>query len=214
MRIALDVIPEAGRPTEVVAALDEAHALREQLRAAQEALAAKQQTLDELERADVEAAAARVRAGEALGTEASNVKKARSAVEGARRDAAAIALASEAAQSDLAAAMSEHADTWLKTLGVETAQARERALAALAELDQALATLGAITSAAAWVESAQSDERWDRPVRPMLGGSVAPSSRRVTANGEALTRQQVLDYVRELVVVEKPTQPTQPLKAA
>jgi len=108
--------------------------------------------------------------------------------------------------------MQKDGDEWLTRLNGEAEQARERAVAALAELDEALGALGALVSAVAWVESARDDGRWDRPVRPMLGGSIAPTSRKVTANGDPLTRAQLLDYVHELV--EPPQQPTKPTLTA
>jgi hypothetical protein len=49
------VIPELARPAEVERAIEEALALRDRSREASERVAAVQQTVDELEREDVEA---------------------------------------------------------------------------------------------------------------------------------------------------------------
>jgi hypothetical protein len=66
-RVALDRVPHLARPPEVEKAIGEALALRDRAREAAEQAAAAQANVDELEREDVEAAAARARAGEPLG---------------------------------------------------------------------------------------------------------------------------------------------------
>jgi hypothetical protein len=67
MRVALDVIPQIGRPDEVATALAEAADLRDRHREANEALAAAQAELERQEQADVAAAAERIRSGAAPG---------------------------------------------------------------------------------------------------------------------------------------------------
>jgi hypothetical protein len=49
------------------------------------------------------------------------------------------------------------------------------------------------------VRSGVADDRFDRQPGAMLTASVAPSSRRVTANSEALNRGQLLAYAAELI---------------
>jgi hypothetical protein len=210
--VSLDVIPEPARPEAVVAALSEAIELRDRLRAAQEERAQSQSALERLEADDVAKAAERIRSGSAPGAIPQAIQKAKGAVELSTRNARALNVASADAAADLAKALTANADTWLKALDDETHHARERAIAALAELDESLGALGALVSAAAGVEGARDDGRWDRPVRQMVGGSIAPSSKRLTANGEALTREQVLAFVGELV--EPPSQQTTPTLTA
>jgi hypothetical protein len=195
----VDVIPQVARPDAVTAALAETVELRDRSRQAQEQGAAAQAQLDELERQDVEQAAQRARTGEPLGTTPVAVKKAREALEQAKRTAAAIALALEGAEGDLGDALNASTPAWLAALDDETERARQRAATALTEFEAALDDLTAATSSSLWLRSAQDDQRWDRAVSMASAGSSAPSSRRQTANGEALRRYEIVAYCRELV---------------
>jgi hypothetical protein len=67
--------------------------------------------------------------------------------------------------------------------------------------------LAELASTAGWIHGAQGDGRWDRQPRPMMAGSNAPSSRQLTANGEALTRQQIIALAGELVEPPEPAPP-------
>jgi hypothetical protein len=59
-----------------------------------------------------------------------------------------------------------------------------------------------------WLQSGSADGRWDRrPPTPLLG--IAPSSRRMTANGEPLRVEQLVGFLRETVT--PPTRAPAPL---
>jgi hypothetical protein len=92
----------------------------------------------------------------------------------------ALALASEAAQVDLAATMHTSADPWLDQLDRQINEARQRGLDVIDQLVQSARDIGAAAAAAAWVRSGEADGRWDRRPQMMMLGSVAPSSARVT----------------------------------
>jgi hypothetical protein len=198
-RVALDLIPDAARPTEVARLLDEALALRARHREANEALAKAQADLERAEAADVAAAAERIRSGEAPGKLSASISTARHAVETAQRNAAALDLAARAAGDDLAATMREHADTWLVALDEAREQARARARDALDALVVATGALREAASTAAWLRSGLSDDRWDRQPPVMVVGSAAPSSRRTTANQEPLHVDALVGYLREAI---------------
>ena len=195
----LDVIPALGRPAEVEQAITEATALRDRARQAQEQSAAKQRALEDAERADVEAAAERARAGAALGAPPRGVGKARGELEQAKRDAAALSLAAHRSAVDLTESMKAAADEWQTRLEAESEQARERARDAIAALEAATRELGAAASAADWLRSGVADGRFDRQPGAMRIGSVAPSSAKRTANGEPLRVEELLAYARELL---------------
>jgi hypothetical protein len=203
--IDVDVIPEIARPEAVDKVLAEALSLRDRLRAAQEELAAAQADLERQEQADVAQAAERIRSGAAPGAIPAAISKSRQKVELAKRNASALALASEAAQRDLAETMTTNADEWLGRIETATVDSRERAAAALAALASALDEMGTAASASAWVQNGQTDSRWDRRSTPMLIGSIAPSSARVSANSQPFTRQQLLDFVAELINPPSPS---------
>ena len=95
-------------------------------------------------------------------------------------------------------AMTTNANEWVDRLEKASGEARERATAALADLETALAEIATDASAAAWVRSGKEDGRWDRQPPAMQTGRIAPSSRRRTANGEALVVTEVLAYCQEL----------------
>lgn len=97
------------------------------------------------------------------------------------------------------AALDANAGAWLESRDDEAEHARERASAALAAFEQALADLTGASSAGIWVRSARSDQRWDRAVPTSGAGSAAPSSARTSANGDPLDRSTLLGYCRELV---------------
>jgi hypothetical protein len=195
----VDVIPQAGRPAEVEKAIEEAAQLRDRARQAQEQAAAAQQALAEAERRDVEAASEKARRGESLGSPPAAVAKAREKVERATRDASALQLASDGAADDLVQVMQARTEHWLAALNDEASRARERARRALAQLENALAEARSADSAALWLRSAADDGRFDRQLRPTVAGATAPSSAKLTANSEALTTAQLLDFTRELV---------------
>jgi len=200
----LDVTPTLGRPEAVARAIADTTTMRDRVRQASEQLAAVQATVDELERDDVQAAAIHARAGEALGAPPAALKKAREQLELAKREDAARQLALQLAEHDLADAMTESAGAWLTSLDDAAAQARTRGAETLAKLEHALADLSAATSAAAWVRAGVNDARWDRRAPTTMSGSVAPSSRHVTANSAPLDRATLLGYCAELVAEPVP----------
>ena len=195
----LDVIPQLGRPAEVEQTISEATALRDRARQAQEQSAARQQELEQAERADVEAAAERARAGAALGTTPAAVKKARDQLESAKREAAALALAADGAAVDLVEVMRAQGDAWLAQLDVEAEQARECGRQAIAALEAAARELGTAASASAWLHSGLSDGRFDRQPGATVTAAAAPSSARRTANSEPLRVDELIGYARELI---------------
>jgi hypothetical protein len=204
-RVALDTIPDLGRPDAVVAVLNEALELRGRLRQARDELVAATAELERQEAADVEAAAKAIRSGEAPGNLSAKVTKQRHAVEVAQRNAAALELASEAAEADLASTMLASADTWAEELHRDREQARERAVAALEHFEAAALEVSRAAGAEAWLRSATTDQRFDRPVPAMLVGTVAPSSRRVTANSEPLHVDALIGWLREALEPPTPT---------
>jgi chromosome segregation ATPase len=203
----VDVVPAVGRPDAVETAIAEAVELRDRLRAAQEELAAMQAELERQEHDDVARTAEKIRSGAAPGAIPATISKAREKVEVAKRNASALAVASEASQADAAEAMRPNAGEWVERIDAATGEARERAVAALATLEESLGELATLTSASSWVVNGQSDGRWDRRPAVMVMGASAPSSKRLTANGEALTREQLLGFVGELVEPPEPTPP-------
>jgi hypothetical protein len=198
-RVALDLIPEAARPAEVATVLAEAVELRDRHRAANEQLAAAQAELERQEEADVADAAKAIRSGEEPGKLSAGIVKQRHAVEVAQRNAAALALALQAAEADLAGTMRQHADTWIAQLDAEAVQAQERAVAALAAFEDAVQEMGLAAGASEWVRAGLSDDRWDRRVPTMAVGGVARSSQRRTANGEALRVNELIGFLHEAV---------------
>jgi hypothetical protein len=127
------------------------------------------------------------------------VKKSREQLETAKLNDAALTLALEGAEGDLATTMTEHSDEWLAALDAESGRARQDAVKALAALEVALADLTQAASASLWISSAKTDGRWDRRVPLASAGSVAPSSARMTANSAPLDRPTLLGFLRELV---------------
>jgi hypothetical protein len=202
------VIP-AIRPDEVATAVDEALALRTRHREATEVLAAAQHELERAQRADVAATAEKIRAGSEPGAISAAVTKAKSEVELAKRNEAAIAVASEAAQNDLAAVMQKTSTAWIDSLDAEAANARERASDALEAFESAVREIGSAASAALWVRSAIADSRWDRPQRQAIDGHVARSSARVSANSQPFGSAEIVSWARELL--EPPTSTPAPM---
>jgi hypothetical protein len=205
----VDLIPEPGRPRPVDKLLGEAIGLRDQLRSAQEKLAAAEAEAARQEQVDVEQAAQRIRSGSSPGSPAAAIEKARREVALAKRGADALRIASEAAQDDLVEAITANADAWLATLDEEAERARERGRKAIAELEAATQQIRDAASAGLWLRSGLDDQRFDRRPGGVVIGSSAPSSKNVTANSEALTREQLLAFVGELV-----EQPAPPARAA
>jgi hypothetical protein len=89
-------------------------------------------------------------------------------------------------------------------LDAEIQRARERAEKAIGQLEEAVAQIGVAAAAASWLHAAVEDGRFDRRVGPVTTGSIAPSSARRTANGEALRRDQLIGFCRELVEPPEP----------
>jgi hypothetical protein len=173
--------------------------MRERAREAAEAGAAAQGRVDELEHQDVEQAARRARAGEPLGATSRALTKGRDTLLLAQRDSNALRLAQEQVEQELATTIVEHANGWAAELDDEAARAREAGAAALDALRTACEQIGAAASAQAWLSGALADGRLDRPARQMVVGSLAPSSRRLTANHEPLTAAELFGFVSELV---------------
>lgn len=107
---------------------------------------------------------------------------------------------------DAASAITTSSPGWLAALDDEQAQARQRGLQALDQLGAAVHDLRASASAAMWLRGA-GDGRFDRPAQSPMLGSVAASSSRTTANGQPLTADQLIGYLRE--VIEPPEQARQ-----
>jgi hypothetical protein len=202
MAVAIDVVPAIGRPGEVATVLAEAIELRDKHHAAQQALAVAQQELERQEKADVAAAAERIRSGEAPGNLSTGITKQRHAVELAQRNAAALGLAVDAAQADLASTISTSGSGWLKQLERETEDERGHAIEAIDQFERAAHAIQAAASAASWIRSGLTDGHWNhRPSPPsaMLVGGLALSSRRRTANSEPLTTAELVGFLREAI---------------
>jgi hypothetical protein len=198
-RVDLDVVPGIARPPAVEKVLGESLDLRDRYRRAQEDLAKLEAELHRLEDEDVAQAAERVRAGSAPGNLLTGIAKAKQAAELAKRNGAAIGLANDVAQNDLAAALNAAGAEWLASLDEEAELARQRGRKALAAVETAMNELAAATSASAWVASGLADDRWDRRVSPTRIGTYAASSARATANGSPLDRATLLAYMSELL---------------
>src|SRR5262245_26855450 len=125
-RVAIDNVPQLVRPTPVVKAIDEAAELRDRHRLANEELARAQRELEQAQQADVAATAVKIRQGAVPGQLPAAIAKAKDAVELAQRNAAAIGVAAQAAQDDVATAIAAQADVWTIELGEEAEQARNQ----------------------------------------------------------------------------------------
>jgi hypothetical protein len=198
-RVNVDNVPTLVRPKDVERAIEAAVAMRERARDAAEAVAAAQKAVDEAEREDVEAGAARAHVGEPLGAPNRTLTKARDELLLKQRDSNILRLASEQAGQEVVKAIAKRADAWTVELGKECERAREQGKQALVALEDACARIGASVSAQQWLVAAADDGRYDRPGRLMLEGAVAISSRRRTANSEPLQRAELLGYVGELL---------------
>lgn len=199
VRLDVDRIPEVRRPPEVGALVDEARGLRDRVRQATEALAAAQAKLERAEHDDAVAASQRIRQGATIGAEPATVAKARTAVDAARRAERAATLAADACLVDVGSAIRAQSDRWVADLGDEEAKARDHALDALDKFQAALDDMRNAASAIGWIQGANADGRYDRAARVPILGSVAPTSRTRTANGEALRVDEVVAFARELV---------------
>jgi hypothetical protein len=198
-RVNVEVVPALARPADVERAMMEAIRLRDRAREQAEAVAAAQAAVDEQERRDVEQAAARARAGEALGSPPPALAKARAALQLAQRDLSALRLAQEQAEEAVVHAVTGQTGAWVEALDREAEEARERGRQAVTELAAACQAIGAAGGAKLWIESTQADGRYDRPVRPVVTGSWAPTSAKRTANGEALGVEEVLAFAANLL---------------
>jgi hypothetical protein len=198
-RVALDAVPTLGRPEAVAAVVAEAAELRDRLRQANEELAAAQAEYEAQQQADVEHAAERARKGAALGTVPQTVEKARSGVELAKRNPAAIGLASQAAQDDVAEALLAHAHEWRSSLADELEHAREDGRKALERLQAALTRISDASAVTDWLNVGANGGGFDRPIGGAWTALTAPTSARRMANGSALNAGDVLGFAGELV---------------
>jgi hypothetical protein len=194
-RINVANVPSLVRPSAVEAAIEAATAMRQRAREAAEAVAQQQHVVDEAQQRDVEQAATAARAGQPLGQPAKALTAARDKLLLLQRDLNALRLASEQCDEQVAAAIVEQADSWGVELDSEAEQAREVGRAAIAALQDACARIGAATSAKNWLATGE----FDRAPVPVVLASYAPSSRRRTANGEALSTSELLGYAIELI---------------
>ena len=112
-------------------------------------------------------------------------------------------------EDDLAAAIVKHAASWAVELAAEVERAREAARATLHVLADAIRRIGDAASARGWLDTAVDEARFDRPARPMITATIAPSSRRRTANSEPLTAAELLGYISELLT-DPPTSAPSP----
>jgi hypothetical protein len=210
-RVALDRIPSLARPPEVDAAITEALALRGRAREATEAVARAQALVDELEREDVAAAAARARAGEPLGAPDAALRKAADRLALEQRAQAATRLAQQQAEQDVVGAILASAGPWREGLDAEVERARAGGLAAIAALRDACARIGDGLAIRGWVNSGvEGGGVFDHLAIGVWAGSVAPSSRRRTANSEPLTAEELFRYLAELIEPPVPS-PAKPL---
>jgi hypothetical protein len=199
-RIAVAHVPAVRRPDVVERAVSEAQQLRDRAQEAADVVAQQQKVVDDREREDVEAAAAKARAGEPFGTPSRALVKSRDDLLAAQRTANVLRVALGQAEEAVVAAIVEHAEQCSSSLGDEAERAREAGRAALAALLDACVRIGDAVSAQAWLAGALSDQRFDRPARTMVEGSIALSSRRRTANNEPMGRDELFGYVAELLV--------------
>jgi hypothetical protein len=204
-QVAIDNVPALARPSEVERAVADARKLRDRGREAAEQVAAAQQAVDVAEREDVESAAAAARAGQPVGAEGKAVEKARSALLAAQRSLNVVRLAQGHAEDDVATAIIEHAADWSVELAAEAERAREAGHASVAALADATRRLGGAGAATNWLAASVDDGRFDRPPRGVIAGSIAPSSRSRTANGEPLSATELLALVDELLDPPTPT---------
>jgi hypothetical protein len=210
-RVAIDRIPQLGRPADVERAIAEALQLRDRAREASESVASAQQLVDELEREDVEHAAAKARAGQPLGTPAAALRKAKDALALDQRAQQAVRLAQATAEQDVVETILAGADPWRAELDDEVARAREDGQAAIAALRDACQRIGDGLAIKNWLDSGVADGGvFDSPVTGVWTASIAPSSRRRTLNNDPLTIDEIVAYAAELV--EPPTAaPASPL---
>jgi hypothetical protein len=198
-RVALDRIPQLARPPEVEKAIGEALALRDRAREASEAVAAAQANVDELEREDIGAAAARARAGEPLGTPGAALKTAREQLVLEQRAQAAVRLAAEQAEQEVAEKIISSAEPWRAELDAEAERAREHARAAISTLRDDCARIGDALATKSWIGPGVNSGVFDHQPIGVTTGSFAPSSRRRTANSEPLLADELFGYLAELV---------------
>jgi hypothetical protein len=199
-RVALDRVPTLARPPAVERAITEALALREKAREVTEAVAAAQTLVEELEREDVEAAAAKARAGEPLGTPAAALRKAKEALVLQERAQAATRLALALAEQEVVEAILASTDPWTAELDAEAETAREDGREAIIALRDACQRIGDGLAIRRWVESGvEGGGVFDHLATGVWTASVAPSSQRRTANGAPLTAEELFGYLAELV---------------
>jgi hypothetical protein len=199
-RVAIDRIPSLARPPEVERAITEAVELRDRLRQANEQLAAAEAEHERQQNDDVAHAAERARKGSPLGAIPAGVEKARHEVDVRKRTAAALALASQAAQDDVGSTLLTCAAPWRAELDTVVEQAREDGRKAIAALRDACASIGDGLAIKGWVESGlESGGVFDHLAVGVWTASVAPSSRRRTINSEPLSATELFAYLAELI---------------
>jgi hypothetical protein len=168
-------------------------------------VAKAQHTADELEREDVEAAAARARAGEPLGTRSGALAKAKAAVELAQRDQAAIRLAQSQAEADITEAILASGERWRSQLGRDLEQARKDGRKALEQLRAALERISNAAATTEWVNLGLNGRGFDQPpVGAWTALTVASSARR-TANSAALNAGELVAFLGEAIDPPAPT---------
>jgi hypothetical protein len=192
-----DVVPSARRPDTVNAALADLDNLSARLTTATAAVEAAESALRDAERHDRENAARALREGKAtIAAEPAGVTKARQRVAGAKRELDILRLAHTASEADLEQALDAASAAWTSDLDDEEQVARRHARELLAEHEQTCAAANAAASARLWLGDGHS---LDRPPRRVAGGSIAPSSSRAAANGNAFDAATIWTWVAELV---------------
>lgn len=204
--VSLDAVPQVSRPAEVERAVREALELRTRLGEATEALAALEAELEDQQSRDVQKAAERLRAGSPAPAISPAIQKTATALESQRRQISALALAAGAAVDDLASTLQAHSTSWADELDRAEAEARSRATAALEVFERAAADVSAAASAAAWLEAANTDGDFGRRIPRAIVGTVATSSRTVSANGEPFPVTQLLGWLHEALSPPAPPQ--------
>jgi hypothetical protein len=108
---------------------------------------------------------------------------------------AAVRLPQAQAEADVAERIAESADRWSADLVDAGEQARQAGRDAIDTLRAACDRIGVCGSARNWIDAGD----YSRRPRAVGTASVAPSSRRRTANNEPLNIGELLAYAAELI---------------